>query len=52
MPTLLERRNLPPVFDYDEDYKTFYLLDKYMSFVFQWIPNLIDELFDDNEKEN
>lgn len=45
LPKLLERRGLPPVFDYDEDHKTMYLLDKYMKFVFRWKPCLIEGLF-------
>lgn len=25
---------------------TFYLLDKYIKFVFKWIPEMIDDLFE------
>lgn len=44
LPTLLKKRKLPPVFDSDETGR-FYLLDKYMKFVFKWRPQLIDRLF-------
>lgn len=45
LPKLLNKLSFPSFFDYDEDTKTFYLLDKYMKFVFKWIPEMIDSLF-------
>lgn len=45
LPKLLAKQSFPAFFDYDEETKTFYLLDKYMKFVFKWLPNLIDDLF-------
>ncbi|AZB41095.1 hypothetical protein CEF21_01355 [Bacillus sp. FJAT-42376] len=47
LPSLLARRNLPPVFGYNggDGAERFYLLDKYMKFVFKWRPGLIDTLF-------
>ncbi|MFC4601407.1 hypothetical protein [Cohnella hongkongensis] len=47
LPNLLVRRKLPPVFGYSggEGAERFYLLDKYMKFVFKWKPELIDALF-------
>lgn len=43
LPKLLEKNNLPPIFDYDGMH--FYLLDNYIKFVFKWVPELIDNLF-------
>lgn len=51
LPTLLKQNNIPALFDFDSDNKTFYLLDKYMKFVFKWIPELIDNLFDEEEEK-
>ena len=45
LPKLLEKNSFPAFFDFDSDNKTFYLLDKYMKFVFKWIPELVDDLF-------
>ncbi|MEC1004878.1 hypothetical protein [Bacillus subtilis] len=47
LPNLLVRRNLPPVFGFNggDGAERFYLLDKYMKFVFKWQPDLIDSLF-------
>lgn len=45
LPTLLNKLGFPAFFDYDSEKKQFYLLDKYMKFVFKWIPEMIDELF-------
>lgn len=52
LPRLLEKLNFPSFFDYDVNSKTFYLLDKYIKFVFKWIPEMIDELFDEIPSEN
>lgn len=43
LPRLLRKRKLAPVFAYTND--RFFLLDKYMKFVFKWVPELIDDLF-------
>ncbi|UQZ85540.1 hypothetical protein SK3146_04829 [Paenibacillus konkukensis] len=47
LPNLLIRRKLPPVFGYNggENAERFYLLDKYMKFVFKWKPELVDAVF-------
>ncbi len=50
LPKLLENNKFPPFFDFDSDNKTFYLLDKYMKFVFKWIPELVDNLFIEEEQ--
>jgi hypothetical protein len=52
LPKLLEKNNFPAFFDFDSDNKTFYLLDKYMKFVFKWIPNLVDNLFVDDKQNS
>ena len=49
LPKLLENSSIPALFDFDLDNKTFYLLDKYMKFVFKWIPELVDNLFSEEE---
>lgn len=49
LPKLLENNSIPALFDFDLDNKTFYLLDKYMKFVFKWIPELVDNLFSEEE---
>ena len=49
LPRLLEKLEFPSFFDYDSNSKTFYLLDKYIKFVFKWIPEIIDDLFEDEE---
>lgn len=43
LPKLLDKNNIVSVFDYDGMH--FYLLDRYMKFVFKWVPELIDNLF-------
>lgn len=47
--TLLRKNKLPAFFDFDSNTNTFYLLDQYMKFVFKWIPELIDDLFVEEE---
>jgi tetratricopeptide (TPR) repeat protein len=47
LPRLLQKLKFPSFFDYDA--KTFYLLDKYIKFVFKWIPGMIDDLFEESE---
>lgn len=49
LPRLLEKLGFPSFFDYDSNSKTFYLLDKYIKFVFKWIPEMIDDLFEGAE---
>ena len=51
LPKLLTKLSFPAFFDYDEETKTFYLLDKYMKFVFKWIPSLTDDLFTEHERK-
>lgn len=51
LPTLLKKNSYPALFDFDSDNKTFYLLDKYMKFVFKWIPELVDNLFIEEEED-
>lgn len=51
LPKLLRKNNLPTFFDFDSGSNTFYLLDKYMKFVFKWIPRLIDDLFKEDDDE-
>jgi hypothetical protein len=50
LPTLLTQNNIPALFDFDSENKTFYLLDKYMKFVFKWLPELVDNLFIEEEE--
>lgn len=45
LPKLLDKKGLPQVFEYNE-YKIFFVKDKYMSFVFKWLPNIVDSLFE------
>lgn len=45
LPKLLTKLGFPSFFDYDSETKQFYLLDKYIKFVFKWIPEMIDDLF-------
>lgn len=45
LPKLLEKKGLPQMFEYNE-YKIFFVKDKYMSFVFKWLPDIVDSLFD------
>ncbi|MCC2530796.1 hypothetical protein LKL13_04535 [Bacillus velezensis] len=47
LPNLLVKRNLPQVFGYHggDGAERFYLLDKYMKFLFKWKPELVDSLF-------
>lgn len=45
LPKLLSKNGLPPVFEYNE-YKVFFVKDKYMQFVFKWIPEIVDSLFE------
>jgi GTPase SAR1 family protein len=53
LPKLLEKNNYPAFFDFDSDNnKTFYLLDKYMKFVFKWIPELVDDIFIEEEQDS
>ena len=52
LPALLQKNNFPAFFDFDSDNKTFYLLDKYMKFVFKWIPELVDNLFIEEEQDS
>lgn len=49
LPQLLQKNKLPAVFDYDEERKTFYLLDKYVKFALKWMPELVDSLFTENQ---
>ena len=51
LPALLQKNKFPAFFDFDSDNKTFYLLDKYMKFVFKWIPELVDNLFIEEEQD-
>jgi hypothetical protein len=50
LPRLLQKNNLPSIFDYDGMY--FYLLDNYMKFVFKWAPELIDDLFESDGNDD
>lgn len=43
LPKLLDRNGLPSIFDSDGTH--FYLLDKYIKFVLNWAPELVDDLF-------
>lgn len=52
LPRLLTNQELPSLFDYSETDKRFYLLDRYMKFVFKWIPDLIEDLFDETKSSN
>lgn len=47
LPILLVQKKLPPVFGYNggDGAERFYVLDKYMKFVFKWKPELIEALF-------
>lgn len=45
LPKLLEKKGLPQVFEYNE-YRIFFVKDKYMSFVFKWLPDIVNSLFE------
>nr|QNO42260.1 hypothetical protein LDHBDEKG_00011 [Methanosarcinales archaeon ANME-2c ERB4]QNO43046.1 hypothetical protein HGKCJMEE_00024 [Methanosarcinales archaeon ANME-2c ERB4]QNO43189.1 hypothetical protein CEGDBGHB_00011 [Methanosarcinales archaeon ANME-2c ERB4]QNO45342.1 hypothetical protein IOFJOFCH_00002 [Methanosarcinales archaeon ANME-2c ERB4]QNO45672.1 hypothetical protein BOCBCOEP_00001 [Methanosarcinales archaeon ANME-2c ERB4] len=46
LPRLLQKLEFPSFFDYDDSTKTFYLLDKNIKFVFKWVPEMIEDLFE------
>jgi hypothetical protein len=43
LPRILDKNNIISIFDYDGTH--FYLLDRYMKFVLKWFPEIIDNLF-------
>ena len=44
MNALKQQDDFPLLFEFDNNH-TFYLLDKYMKFVFKWSPEIVDNLF-------
>ncbi|MGK7942268.1 MAG: ATP-binding protein [Crocosphaera sp.] len=44
MNVLKKQDDFPLLFEFENNH-TFYLLDKYMKFVFKWSPDIVDDLF-------
>ena len=45
LPRLLVKNNLPTLLDYDETNRCLFLLDNYVKFVMKWLPDLVDNIF-------
>lgn len=45
LPKLIIKRNLSPLFDYDSKTNTFFVMDKYIHFVYKWAPDIVENYF-------